>query len=59
MKLQSDFSDLFDIEAAKAHPAYSAFVEEMEDRCYGREALNDAWCWFKAGWSRAKGENPE
>lgn len=50
-KLKSDFSLVDNIEEAQRHPAYQAFELAMKGRAYGREALNDAWVWFKFGWS--------
>lgn len=47
---QSDFNDLYEPEEARRHPAYPAFLVEMDGRCFGTEALNDAWYWFKCGW---------
>jgi len=44
----SDFSLLPDV--AHKHPAYAAFVVEMQGRRYGREEINDAFWWFAAGW---------
>lgn len=32
------------------HPAWDAFKEEMKDVQYGREALNQAWWFFRMGW---------
>lgn len=46
----SDFSLLDDSLGAKGHPAYAAFVKEMQGRQYGGEAINAAWLWFAAGW---------
>lgn len=48
-ELKSDFERITDQEA-KQHPAYAAFIKEMEGREYGGEALNVAWCWFRDGW---------
>lgn len=52
--LESDFSLIRDEEAEK-HPAYSSFKREMAGCCYGEEAINDAWIWFKLGWEWSKG----
>ncbi len=38
----------------KKHLAFPAFVQEMKERQYGREPLNDAWQWFKSGWEAAR-----
>lgn len=46
--LRSDFS-LID-NADKKHAAWGAFKEAMRGRAYGREALNDAWAWYRTGW---------
>lgn len=40
--------------AAPYHPAYESFVVAMKGACYGSEALNDAWEWFKSGWVASK-----
>lgn len=48
--LYSDFAQIFDHEKAVLHPAWEAFVRAMRGRAYGREAINDAWQWFRTGW---------
>ena len=35
------------------HPAWKLFVEEMDGRQYGYDALSNAWEWFKSGWDAA------
>lgn len=40
-------------EHAHTHPAYRAFARAMEDKQYGREPLQNAWGWFRAGWDAA------
>lgn len=50
--LSSDF-ELIDDDEFEGHPARDAFVLEMKGRCYGYEAINDAWSWFATGWSRS------
>jgi hypothetical protein len=32
------------------HPGWEAFKEEMKDKQYGREPLNQAWWFFRLGW---------
>jgi len=49
MPPKTDFSTIND-EMCYMHPAYAKFVIEMEGKCYGEEALNDAWLWYKSGW---------
>lgn len=46
--LRSDFS-LID-NASKKHAAWGAFKNAMRGKAYGREALNDAWAWYRTGW---------
>lgn len=48
MDLRSDFS-LID-NADKKHAAWGAFKSAMRGKQYGRDALNDAWAWFRKGW---------
>jgi hypothetical protein len=36
------------------HPAFPAFVVEMDKRQYGEEETNDAWGWFVSGWQAAR-----
>jgi hypothetical protein len=42
---ETDFGELRDERAKQP-----AFKKAMRGKCYGHEALNDAWGWFKAGW---------
>ena len=52
--LSTDFSQLGDVfHDAQRHPAWDAFVGEMQNREYGREALTIAWLWFRDGWNAA------
>lgn len=46
--LRSDFS-LID-NAEKKHAAWGAFKSAMRGKAYGREALNQAWAFFRLGW---------
>lgn len=32
------------------HPAWVAFKQEMENKQYGREAVNQAWWFYRLGW---------
>jgi hypothetical protein len=32
------------------HPAWPSFVEEMKNREYGQEPLQQAWGFYKSGW---------
>jgi hypothetical protein len=47
--MHSDFTLISDPEF-DYHPACMAFRWGMLGRAYGREAINDAWAWFKSGW---------
>jgi len=55
--LKTDFS-LVEDKGADAHPAWPAFKKEMEGRCYGWNAVNAAWAWFKAGWDASTQQPP-
>lgn len=46
---RSDFT-LIDDPAFRTHAARNAFKAAMRNRAYGREAINDAWAWFRVGW---------
>lgn len=38
------------------HPGFAAFKKHMKGRCYGYQALNDAWNHFRIGWDEGAGE---
>lgn len=48
----SDLSQAPGYDLARRHPAWPAFEEEMRDRDYGPEELDNAWIWFRTGWDR-------
>ena len=37
------------------HPAWPSFKEEMKDKRYGREPLNQAWWFYRIGWEARGG----
>lgn len=49
MPAQSDYGLITDLDCWK-HPAWGSFMDEMEGRIYGHEALNTAWAFYKRGW---------
>lgn len=49
-ELKSDLTLIVGYKDQRNHAGWSAFVRSMSGRAYGREALNDAWSWFKKGW---------
>jgi hypothetical protein len=48
-ELKSDFG-LIDDPEFRRHAARDMFKATMRDKSYGREPLNQAWAFFKAGW---------
>ena len=46
--LRSDFS-LID-SASKKHAAWGAFKDAMRGKAYGRDALTQAWAFYRQGW---------
>ena len=55
--LSTDFSQLGDLlHDAQRYPAWDAFIGEMKNRAYGREAVTVAWLWFREGWDAGVGQ---
>ena len=51
--IEKEIVGRFDSSWCMQHPGWKYFVNEMSDKQYGAEALNDAWVWFKAGYEAA------
>lgn len=57
--LSTDFTHITDHDqGAAVHPAWLSFKKALDGRCFGGEALDDAWSWFKDGWVSAKLATP-
>jgi len=47
---ETEIIELLGDAGAVKHPAWPAFVRQMEHRLYGRDPLRRAWHFFKRGW---------
>jgi hypothetical protein len=52
--LTSDLTLIRDVSGAFTHPAWDEFTIAMRGKAYGREALIQAWSFFRGGYEAAK-----